>query len=109
MAQLDRAETSVIWTEVGGAFRISLIGPFFWLPPAGMDWLSMAALCLTGITGRFLLIKAYDVTEFSTLQPFAYLHLVFALAVGVWAFGDVIDNYSLLGASIIVTAGFFIF
>ena len=69
----------------------------------------MAALCLTGIGGHFLLIKAYDVTEASTVQPFAYFQLVFASAVGMWAFGDVIDRYIVLGSSIIVGAGLFTF
>ena len=108
-ARRDSAETSFFWTGVGGAIGVSLIGPFFWLPPAGLDWLWMAALCLTGIGGHFLLIKAYDVTEASTVQPFAYFQLVFASAVGMWAFGDVIDRYIVLGASIIVGAGLFTF
>ena len=106
-ARRDSAETSFFWTGVGGAIGVSLIGPFFWLPPAGLDWLWMVALCLTGIGGHFLLIKAYDVTEASTVQPFAYFQLVFASAVGMWAFGDVIDRYIVLGASIIVGAGLF--
>ena len=69
----------------------------------------MAALCLTGVCGHFLLIKAYDVKEASTVQPFAYFQLVFASAVGIWAFGDVIDIYIVLGPSIIVGAGLFTF
>ena len=69
----------------------------------------MAALCLTAIGGHFLLIKAYDVTEASTVEPFTYFQLVFASAVGMWAFGDVIDRYILLGTSIIVGAGLVIF
>ena len=55
------------------------------------------------------MIKAYDVTEASIVQPFAYFQVVFASAVGMWAFGDVIDRYIVLGASIIVGAGLFIF
>jgi drug/metabolite transporter (DMT)-like permease len=43
------------------------------------------------------------------VQPFAYFQLVFASAVGMWAFGDVIDNYIVLGASIVVGAGLFSF
>ena len=69
----------------------------------------MAALCLTGVCGHFLLIKTYDVTKASTVQPFTYFQLVFASAVGMWAFGDVIDRYIVLGASIIVGAGLFNF
>ncbi len=69
----------------------------------------MAALCLTGVCGHFLLTKTYDVTKASTVQPFAYFQLVFASAVGMWVFGDVIDRYIALGASIIVGAGLFVF
>ena len=69
----------------------------------------MAAPCLTGVGDHFLLIKAHDITEASTVQPFAYFQLVFASAVGVWAFGDVIDRYIVLGASIIVGTGLFTF
>ena len=91
-ARRDSAETSFFWTGVGGAIRVSIIEPFFWLPPGGLDWLWMATLCVTGIGGHFLLIKAYNVTEASTVQPFAYFQLVFASALGMWAFGDVIDR-----------------
>ena len=69
----------------------------------------MAALCLTGIGGHFLLIKAYDATEASTVQPFAYFQLVFASAFGRSAFRDIIDNYIVLSASIVVGAGLFSF
>ena len=96
-ARRKSTETSFFWMVVG----VVLIGPFFCLPPAGPDWLWMGVLCLTRISGYFLLIKTYDVTEAPTVQPFAYFQLVFKSAVGVWAFGNVIDRHIVLGASII--------
>ncbi|MDB2324347.1 DMT family transporter [Alphaproteobacteria bacterium] len=109
VARTDTAETSFFWTGVAGAVGVSLIGPFFWLPPTGTDWYWMAALCLTGILGHFFLIKAYEVTEASTVQPFAYFQLVFASAVGMLAFGDIVDRYIIIGAIIVVGAGLFTF
>jgi drug/metabolite transporter (DMT)-like permease len=109
VARTDAAHTSFFWTGVGGAVGISVIGPFFWLPPAGADWIWMAILCLTGMVGHYTLIKAYDVTQAATVQPFAYFQLVFASAVGVWAFGDVVNSSIVIGGSIIVMAGLFTF
>ncbi len=56
---------------------------------------------MTGMAGHFTLIKAYQVTEASTVQPFAYFQLVFASAVGIWAFGDLVDVYIITGGTII--------
>ena len=108
-ARRDSVETSFFWTGVGGAIGVSLIGPFFWLPPASLRLALDGGSLPDRVCGHFLLIMAYDVTEASTVQPFAYFQLVFASAVGMWAFGDVIDRYIVLGASIIVEAGLFIF
>ena len=105
----DSPQTSFFWTGIGGAVGITFIGPFFWLPPAGLDWYWMALLCITGMAGHFTLIKAYQVSEASTVQPFAYFQLVFASAVGIWAFGDLVDVYIITGGTIIVGAGLFTF
>jgi len=109
VARTDQAQTSFFWTGVGGAIGITLIGPFFWFPPAGTDWIWMGVLCLTGMVGHYTLIKAYEVTEATTVQPFAYFQLVFASAVGMWAFGDIVDAQIIIGGSIIVGAGLFTF
>jgi drug/metabolite transporter (DMT)-like permease len=41
------------------------------------------------------------------VQPFAYLHLVFAAILGVTVFGEVIRWNVALGAGIVVAAGLF--
>jgi len=54
-----------------------------------------------------LLIKALDAAEASTVQPFAYLQLGFASALGVGLFGETVDAATLLGAALVVGAGLF--
>ena len=34
------------------------------------DWVWMAALCMTGALGHWLLIRCYEVAEASAVQPF---------------------------------------
>ena len=83
------------------------IGPFFWRPPVGIDWVWMGFLCLTGTLGHYLLVKALDTTKASTIQPFTYLQLVFASSIGVFIFADELDPMLILGGTIIVGSGLF--
>jgi drug/metabolite transporter (DMT)-like permease len=71
------------------------------------DWGWMAALCVCGATGHWLLIKCYEVAEASAVQPFAYLQVVFSSAVGFLVFGDVLRLNVALGAAIVTGAGVF--
>mgnify|MGYP002525060973 CR=1 FL=1 len=108
-ARKDSAETSFFWTGVSGAVAITLIGIFFWEPIQGNDWWFMGMLCLTGAGGHFLLIKAYDVAEVSTVQPFAYFQLVFAASIGMAVFGETADLWMIIGAGLIIASGLFTF
>jgi drug/metabolite transporter (DMT)-like permease len=106
-ARKDSAATSFFWTGTVGAVAMTCVGVWFWEPMTGRDWALMAALCITGATGHWLLIKCYEVAEASAVQPFAYFQLVFAVAVGVWVFGETLETHVVLGAAIVVAAGVF--
>lgn len=67
----------------------------------------MGLLCVMGALGHYLLIKVYEVAEASTVQPFAYLHLVFAAVIGVSVFGEALEWNIVVGAVIVVGAGLF--
>ena len=106
-ARRDAAETSFFWTALAGGIAMLCVGPFFWLPPVGSDWGWMGLLCLTGTGGHYLLIKALDATKASTIQPFAYLQLVFASSIGILVFADSLDPMLIIGSSIIISSGLF--
>jgi drug/metabolite transporter (DMT)-like permease len=106
-ARRDSPETSFFYTGVSGAVVMTAIGIGFWEPLIARDWAWMAVLCLTGAGGHFLLIKTYDVAEASAVQPFAYLHLVWASIFGVMIFGEVLELNVGIGAALIVSAGVF--
>ena len=67
----------------------------------------MSLLCITGALGHWLLIRTYEVAEASAVQPFAYLQLVFASALGITVFSEDIRFNVVLGAGLIVAAGLF--
>ena len=107
VARRDSAAVSFFWTGCVGAVAATAIGLWFWEPMIPRDWGWMAALCVTGATGHWLLIKTYEVAEASAVQPFAYLQLVFASAIGLTIFGETLEPHVALGATIVVGAGLF--
>jgi drug/metabolite transporter (DMT)-like permease len=67
----------------------------------------MGLLCITGASAHYLLISALDKTHASTVQPFAYLQLVFASTIGILVFADQLDRTLVIGSAMIVGSGLF--
>lgn len=109
VARTDQAMTSFYYTGIFGAIVMTLIGPWFWSPMSGIEALMMATLCLTGMTGHFLLIKAFEAAEASAIQPFAYLQNVFASLLGVIVFSEIISPWTIAGGAVVIFAGVFAF
>lgn len=107
VARKDSAITSFFWTGTVGAVAMTIVGIWTWEPMTGPDYAMMATLCVTGVAGHFMLIKCYEVAEASAVQPFAYLQMVFAAALGLLVFGEVLEMNVVIGASIVVAAGLF--
>ncbi|WP_227285833.1 MULTISPECIES: DMT family transporter [Paracoccaceae] len=106
-ARKDSTATSFFWTGTMGAVVMTAIGSWYWEPMSAPDWGWMAALCVTGAFGHWLLIKVYDVSEASAVQPFAYLQLVFASALGLIVFDETLRSNVVIGAGLVVAAGLF--
>lgn len=106
-ARQDSATTSFFWTGTVGSVAMTIVGMWYWQAMSGPDWGWMALLCVSGALGHFLLIKCYEVAEASSVQPFAYLQLVFAAILGISLFAETIRWNVALGAVIVVFAGLF--
>lgn len=106
-ARKDTAATSFFWTGTVGAVVITVVGIWSWEPMSRPDWAWMALLCVFGATGHYLLIRTYEVSEASAVQPFAYLQLVFASLIGIMVFEEALEVHTFLGAAIVVAAGLF--
>jgi drug/metabolite transporter (DMT)-like permease len=109
VARADTTATSFFWTGTVGAVAMTIVGLWFWEPMTPTDCLFMGCLCITGVTGHWLLIKCYEVAEASAVQPFAYLQLVFAAIIGISLFAETVRLNVAIGAAIIVAAGLFTF
>jgi drug/metabolite transporter (DMT)-like permease len=107
VAREDGSATSFLWAGLGGAVAMTPFGLWAWEPMSGGDWAMMGVLCVTAATGHWLLIRCYEVAEASSVQPFAYLQLVFATAIGVAVFDEALRPAAVAGVAIVVGAGLF--
>lgn len=107
VSKFDDSETSVTYMAVVGLIAMTALGPFFWKTPDAEGWKWLLLLALTAALGHFLLIKALEFAPASLLQPFNFTLLVFASTVGYFAFGNVPDMWTVLGAIVIVGSGIY--
>lgn len=106
-ARRDSSATSFFWTGTVGAAAMTIAGIWFWESMTLADWGWMAVLCGLSSLGHYMLIRVYEVSEASVVQPFAYLQLVFASTIGVMVFGEVLQTHVAVGAGIVMCAGLF--
>ena len=107
VGRVDSPMTSFFYTGIAGAVTISLAGPFFWATITGWDLAWMGVLCLTSVSGHYLLIRAYSILDASAVQPITYLSVVYAAVIGMTVFGETLGWTTVVGAVVIVGAGIF--
>lgn len=103
----DTAMTSFFYTGVAGAAALTLVGPFYWVNLAPYDWIWMLALCITGMSGHYCLIRAFELADAASVQPFSYYQLVLVSIIGVAVYGEVVTPNMVIGAAIVIAAGLF--
>ncbi|GAB2178340.1 DMT family transporter [Dongia sp. agr-C8] len=107
VSRTDTPATSFFYIGVAGAVTATLVGPFFWTSLEGWDKLWMGVLCITGMTGHYLVIRAYELLDASAAQPITYLGLVYAAFFGVLLYGESLTWNIVAGSVIVVGAGLF--
>jgi len=100
--------TSLFYTALLGAVVLSVAVVPFWQTPSPRAMMLMVAIGLVAALGQFLLIRAFMLAEASLVAPFSYAGLLFATLWGVLFFGEWPDGPTILGASIIVVAGVYV-
>jgi drug/metabolite transporter (DMT)-like permease len=106
LARTEDPVTMQLYTGWVGALVASLSLPFVW---ASLDgWEPWALLCFMGVSGsvgHFLLILAFHRAPASTLTPFMYSQIAFAMLGGFLIFRHVPDGWSVAGILMIAACG----
>jgi drug/metabolite transporter (DMT)-like permease len=109
VSNFDTSETSFFYTGITGAIILSFVGPFFYIDVLKSDWILILMIFFLGTSAHYFVIKAYQYSEASLLQPFNYLQLVFVSLIGMIVFNEVLEIPVLIGSLMIVLAGLFTF
>lgn len=106
LAQTESPLTMHFYTGWVGTLLASVAVPFVWAELPSWHW--WALLCLMGFmgtVGHFILILAYQRAPASTLTPYLYAQIAFAMLGGWVMFSHVPDRYSLAGMALIAICG----
>ncbi len=93
------------WPGVIGAGLMTVIGIGQWQTISPQDWVLLAIYAGISVFSHWLLLKCYEVAEASSVQPFAYLQIVFVSIIGITIYGETLEMHVVLGAILIVIAG----
>ena len=100
--------TSLFYTALFGAMVFSAIVPFYWQPLSTFTITLMVVLSVMATLAQWLLIKALSLGEASLLAPIGYIALIFATLWGFLLFGDLPDQWTVIGALVIVASGVYV-
>lgn len=109
LANEDPVPVTMFYTALAGAVIMLIVVPFIWENPVG--WQQWAALILIGIAGgaaHSCIIASHVFAPASTVAPFMYSQIFWALGFGYLLFGALPDQFTVLGGAIVIASGIYL-
>lgn len=108
LVHTESTSAIVFWFSVTATLLSLVTLPFGWVLPQPGDLALLLAAGLIGGVGQVLLTSSYRLADASVIAPFEYASMIFALAIGYWAFGEMPTGTMLGGAALVIAAGIMI-
>jgi drug/metabolite transporter (DMT)-like permease len=107
MATTERSSTTLMWTACSGAIVLTVLLPFVVVPPSLPHLLLALVVGVLASAGQWLVVLAHRLAPASVLAPFSYSQLIWATFAGWLVFGNLPDEWTLVGAAIIIASGLY--
>jgi drug/metabolite transporter (DMT)-like permease len=102
--------TVLVTTQTIGALAFGAVAaPFAWVPPSSADVALLLLLGIVAMVAHVCVNRSLVLAPASTVVPYQYTTIIWAVLFGYLVFGDRPDVAMLAGAAIIIAAGLFIF
>jgi drug/metabolite transporter (DMT)-like permease len=82
--------------------------PLGWVMPTTQEFAFLISAGLVGGVAQIFLTTSYRFAQASTLAPFDYVSMIFALVIGYFIFSEVPTSATLIGSAIVIAAGILI-
>lgn len=82
--------------------------PWFWVTPALADLPLLAGVGLLGGCAQLLMTRAYTLAPAAVVAPFDYTHMLWAVLLGWYLWGDFPGLQVWIGCAIVVASGLYI-
>ena len=104
----ESAWTSMLYGAAFGSVVLVFMQPFVWEPIQAPDYFLFVLVGMLGTAAQLCLIRSFSMAEASVVAPFAYLGIVFAAIWGAVLYAEYPDNWTVVGALVIITAGLYV-
>lgn len=109
MGATESAESLIFYSALIPTVLMMPAVPLYGSMPQGtLQWGLLAMTGISGGLGHWLLIKAYQRASTAALAPYPYTQIVWMVALGWLAFGDLPDKWTVVGASVIILSGLYV-
>jgi len=95
------------WPPIIGAALMTPVGLLHWQAVTPRDWGLLLVYGLLSVLSNWLMQKTYESAEASSVQPFAYLQIVFVTGIGLTFFHESLALQMVIGAAVVIAAGLY--
>lgn len=109
LADADPLPVTLFYTAMIGALVSSLVVPFHWqLPSQPFDWMALLSIGVFGGLAHSAIIAAHKFANATTVAPFMYSQIFWALLLGWLMFEQLPDRYSFAGGALVIASGLYL-
>ena len=104
----DDPETGLTWVFAVGTIITACTVPFHWQTPTLNLWPVIFLMGACGLITHLIISNALRLAPASLLAPFIYLNIIWITIFGIVIFGDWPDQWTVLGSTIIIASGIYV-
>jgi len=108
LGPVDRTATTITFTAISSVVLLTVPMVFVWQTPTSLQQVFLILLLASAAgVGELLIIRALELAEAATLAPMQYTMIIWASGLSWLVFGQLPDQWTLLGAAIIMASGIY--
>ncbi len=96
----------LVYNNFGALLFFSLLIPFFWQTPSGIDAVLLGFIAGAGTLSQYCYVKALQNGSASLVAPFEYSRLIFSVPVGFLLFAELPTVWTFLGSVVIILSNY---